>query len=480
VRRSGAAEQALDGGHHRIATHDGRCGSDGSDEVGMSQDRRADTGLGRLPAEVVDWLTKPFASFLRIEAAGGAILLALTIAALAISNSPWSQQFLTFWELPVGIQIGSLQAARSLRDWVNDGLMTLFFFVVALELKRELVLGELRNPRMAALSTAAAAGGMLVPAVLYLVLQWDQDSVHGWGVVMATDTAFVIGCLAILGRRIPQSLRVFMLSLAIIDDIGAILVVAIGYGNQLDWAALAVGGLGIAIIRGMGLLGIRSIPIYFLVGGLIWMAVDASGIHPTVTGVILGLLTPTRRWVSDERLRAILDRVVAYPAGDHWSGDTEDRKALRLAEIAARETLSPVERLEIMLHPWVGFVIMPLFAFANAGVPISVTSLQDPIATAVFFGLALGKPLGVVTFSWLAVRSAIAVRPPNLNWGMLAGGGMLAGIGFTMALFIAGLAFGDDHLNAAKLGILSASVVSAVMGTALLLWLTSSRRVTIG
>ena len=443
----------------------------------MNQDRRVDTGLDRLPGELVDWLAKPFASFLRIEAAGGAILLVVTIAALVLSNSPWADHFLTFWELPVGIRIGSLEAARSLRDWINDALMTLFFFVVALELKRELVLGELRNPRMAALSIAAAAGGMLVPAAIYVVMQWGQEGAHGWGIAMATDTAFVIGCLAVLGHRIPQSLRVFLLSLAIVDDIGAILVVAIGYGGQLDFAALAFGGLGIAMVLGMGLLGIRSIPMYFLVGGLTWLAVDASGIHATVTGVILGLLTPTRRWVSDERLRAILDRVVAYPAGDHWSGDTEDRKALSLAEIAARETLSPVERLEIMLHPWVGFVIMPLFAFANAGVPISVADLKDPIATAVFLGLALGKPLGVITLSWLAVRSGIAVRPPNLSWGMLAGGGMLAGIGFTMALFIAGLAFGDDHLNAAKLGILSASVVSAVLGTALLAWLSSSRRV---
>ena len=176
---------------------------------------------------------------------------------LVLSNSPWADQFLTFWELPVGIRIGSLEAARSLRDWINDALMTLFFFVVALELKRELVLGELRNPRMAALSIAAAAGGMLVPAAIYMMMQWGQEGAHGWGIAMATDTAFVIGCLAVLGRRIPQSLRVFMLSLAIVDDIGAILVVAIGYGSQLDWAALAVGGLEIAIVVGMGLLGIR-------------------------------------------------------------------------------------------------------------------------------------------------------------------------------------------------------------------------------
>src|SRR4029453_7133552 len=226
----------------------------------------------------------------------------------------------------------------------------------------------------------------------------------------------------------------------------------------------------------MGLLGIRSTPVSFLVAGLPWLAVDAAGIPAPVTGVILGLLTPTRRWVSEERLRAILDRVVAYPA-DHWSGDPEDRKARRLAEIAARETLSPVERLEIMLHPWVGFVIMPLFAFANAGVPISAADLRDPIATAVFFGLTLGKPLGAIACSWRAGGSGIAGRPPSLDWGMVAGGGMLAGIGFTMALFIAGLAFGDDHLNAAKLGILSASVVSAVLGTALLAWLSSSTRV---
>ena len=350
--------------------------------------------------------------------------------------------------------------------------MTLFFFLVALELKRELVLGELNNPRTAALSIAAALGGMLVPAGFYLVLQFEQPGESGWGTVMATDTAFVIGCLALLGRRIPQSLRVFMLSLAIVDDIGAILVVAIGYSSHIAWGALALGAGGVALVRGMALFGVRSMALYFLVGGLIWLAVDASGIHATVTGVIVGLLTPTRRWVSDERLHAILDRVVAYPAGDHWSGDTEDRKALRLAETAARETLSPVERLEMMLHPWVGFAIMPLFAFANAGVPIAFADLGNPVTGAVLVGFALGKPVGVLTFSWLAVRTGIARRPASLSWGFLAAGGLLAGIGFTMALFIANLAFDPSLINAAKLGILSASVVSAVAGIALLVWLS--------
>ena len=434
----------------------------------MREDRLADAGLTRLPRELVDQLTKPFARFLGIEAAAGVVLLLFTVAALILSNSPWAHTFLNAWETRVGLQIGSFEFARSLRDWINDGLMTLFFFLVALELKRELVLGELNNPRMAALSIAAALGGMLVPATLYLMLQWGQPGESGWGTVMATDTAFVIGCLALLGPRIPQSLRVFMLSLAIVDDIGAILVVAIGYSSHIAWGALALGALGIAIVRAMALVGFRGFPLYFLVGGFTWLAVDASGIHATVTGVILGLLTPARRWVSDERLYAILDQVVAHPARDDGSGDTKDRQTLQVAEIAARETLSPVERLEIALHPWVGFIIMPLFAFANAGVPLSFGNLGHSVTLAVLIGFTVGKPIGILTFSWLAVRSGIAMRPPDLDWRPLAGGGLLAGIGFTMALFIANLALDQSLIDSAKLGIFLASVVSAVAGLALL------------
>ena len=362
-----------------------------------------------------------------------------------------------------------MEFARSLREWINDGLMTLFFFLVALELKRELVLGELNNPRMAALSIAGALGGMLVPAALYLMLQSGQPGQHGWGTVMATDTAFVIGCLALLGSRIPKDLRVFMLSLAIVDDLGAILVVAIGYSSHIDWGALALAALGVAIVRVMALTGVRSIAIYFLTGAFIWLAVDASGIHATVTGVILGLMTPARRWVSDERLYRILNQVVAHPAGNHGSGDTKDRQTLQMAEVAAREALSPVERLEIMLHPWVAFGIMPLFAFANAGLPLSLDDLGASVTVAVFVGFVLGKPIGVLAFSWLAVRSGIAARPPDLSWRALAGGGLLAGIGFTMALFIANLAFSKNLIDSAKLGIFLASVFSAVAGLALLM-----------
>lgn len=438
----------------------------------MRNDQRGNAESTRLPRELLDRFTKPVTRFLAIEAATGAILLLFTCAALVLSNSPWARSFLNVWETQIGFQVGGRELTRTLRDWINDGLMTAFFFLVSLELKRELVLGELRSLRMAALSMSAALGGMLVPAALYLMMQAGQPGQHGWGTVMATDTAFAVGCLALLGSRIPQSLRVFMLSLAIFDDIGAILVVAFGYSTHIAWGALALAAVGIAVVQVMALLGFRGFPIYFLMGALIWLAVDASGVHATITGVVLGLMTPARRWVSDDRLHAILKQVIAHPDSDEGSGDTRNRETLQVAEIAARETLSPVERLEIGLHPWVGFLIIPLFAFANAGVTLSLDDLDGPVTIAVLVGFAIGKPVGVLAFSWLAVRSGIAMRPPELSWGILAGGGLLAGIGFTMALFIANLSFDESLIGSAKLGIFLASAVSALAGLALLTYTT--------
>lgn len=430
---------------------------------------RQDDDRPQLPGQLIDWLTKPVARFLRIEAAAGSILLLFTVVALLVSNSPWGNAFLAMWEIPVGIGIGELEFSRSIREWINDALMTLFFFLVALELKRELVLGELRKPRTAALSIVAALGGMLVPAVIYWSLQSGEAGQHGWGTVMATDTAFVIGCLALLGKRIPQSLRVFMLSVAIVDDIGAIAVVAIGYGSGIHWLALLVAAAGIVIVRVMALLGIRALVVYFFVGGCVWFMVDASGIHATVTGVILGLMTPTQRWVSGKRLHDILRRVVAHPPDSSGGVNNADtRRSLHIAEAAAREALSPVERLEILLHPWVGFVIMPLFALANAGVQISIDGFKNPVTLAVIAGFVLGKPVGIVAFSWFAIRTGIARRPIDLHWRFIGGGGLLAGIGFTMALFIANLAFSPALLDSAKLGILVASILSALAGVLLL------------
>ncbi|RLQ20389.1 Na+/H+ antiporter NhaA [Seongchinamella sediminis] len=418
----------------------------------------------QLPKEHIDWVVHPITRFVKVEAAAGVVLLLSTLLALSLANSPLRESFNSLWHVSLGINIGTIAFERSLHGWINDAVMTLFFFLIALELKRELVLGELRNPRLAILSISAAIGGMLVPALVYLFFQYGELGQRGWGTVMATDTAFVIGCLALLGTRIPNGLRVFMLSLAVVDDIGAIIVVAVGYGSDINWVAIGFALLGFIIVKVMAFLGIRSMVLFFMVGALIWLAVDASGIHPTVTGVILGLMTPTRKWITDERLHTIMDSVVAYPPGDHWSGDTPDRKVLKTAEAAAREALSPVERLEMMLHPWVGFVVMPLFAFANAGIPFTGTNFISPLTMAVFLGFVLGKPLGIFAFSWLAVQMRIAVLPPNLNWRMILGGGLLAGIGFTMALFIANLAFSPEHIYGVKLGILSASVFSALLG----------------
>jgi NhaA family Na+:H+ antiporter len=431
------------------------------------------SNLAQLPKEPADLFTRPLTRFLRIEAMAGAILLVCTIVALVLSNTAWSTQFLGFWETKAGFSVGGMEFVRSLKHWINDGLMTLFFFVVALELKRELVLGELRDPRRAAFPLAAALGGMVVPAGLFLLLVGDEPGASGWGTVMSTDTAFVIGCLAILGARLPHSLRLFLLSLAIFDDVGAILVVAIAYGGTLNWIALALVALGLAIVAGMARLGFRSIPVYFAMGGLIWLAFDASGVHATLSGVILGLMTPARSWVSDSRLHAIFDRVVAYPPGARWGGNTSARQDLRRAGIAAREALSPIERLEVSLHPWVAFTIMPLFALANAGVPIGATGFVPALATSIFVAFVIGKPIGIVLFSFIAARMRLGIRPSDLPWSLLAAGSLLTGIGFTMALFIAELAFDPGLLNSAKLGILAASVVSAAMGFLALVWLTS-------
>jgi len=438
----------------------------------MSDPRHDPAASVRLPRAFIDRIAPPFVRFLHIEAAGGAVLLVFTIAALILSNSPWADAFFGIWETRLELRLGELEFGRSLKGWINDGLMTLFFFLVALELKREAVLGEMRNPRMAALSVAAALGGMIVPAAAYLALQWAQPGQHGWGIVMATDTAFVIACLALLGPRIPHSLRVFMLFLAIVDDIGAILVVAIGYSSHLDWRMLALAVLCIAILRVLAVVGIRSVLVYSFVGGATWMAIDASGLHATVTGVILGLMTPARRWVSDSRLYAILSQVVAHPAGSQGSGHTSDRGTLQAAEIATRESLSPVERLEMALHPWVSFCIMPVFALANAGLALSWGDAGRPVTVAVFVGFALGKPAGILLFSWLALRSGMAVRPPDLGWGAMAGGSFLAGIGFTMALFIANLALAGPLMDSAKIGIFLASLFSVVVGLALLRWMS--------
>lgn len=405
---------------------------------------------------------------MHVEAASGIVLLGATIAALVLANSALSNWFLGIWTTEVGFRIGTFEMYHSLKHWINDGLMAVFFFVIGLEVKRELVIGELRDPRRAALPVVGAIGGMVVPASIYLALQAGEPGARGWGIPMATDIAFVVGCMAVLGSRVPHGLRVMLLSLAIADDIGAILVIAIGYTESLDLRALVLGLSGLVVVFLLARAGVRSFLAYVVVGALVWLAFHESGVHATIAGVALGLLTPTRTYISEGLFGEILNRASEIFHGGEWESE-EDRgsKVLRFRQ-AARETIPPVEFLETTLHPWVGFFIMPLFALANAGVPFELADFADPVAQAVAAGLVVGKPLGIVLLSVIAVRIGLARLPEGVGWGALIGGGFLAGIGFTMALFIAGLALDGEMLDAAKVGVLGASALAAVAGFAIL------------
>ncbi|MHC4992069.1 MAG: Na+/H+ antiporter NhaA, partial [Planctomycetota bacterium] len=359
----------------------------------------ADRSFGHsdlVPTVPIDRVAKPVVRFMHVEAASGIVLLTATAAALFLANSPWAEGFLAFWKTEFTLGFGPRQMTHSLQHWINDGLMAIFFFVVGLEVKREIVLGELRDPRAAVLPLAAAIGGMVVPAGLYLALQYGDDGVRGWGIPMATDIAFVVGAMALLGRRVPHILRVTVLSLAIVDDIGAILVIAIGYTDHVDLLSLALGVAGILAIVILSRLGVRSLIVFSILGIEVWLAFHESGVHATIAGVILGLMTPARSYLSDTVFGKVLERASEIVKSGTWAQETgRGEKVLKLQK-SARETISPLEYLEASLHPWVAYAVMPLFAFANAGVPFQASYLTNEVAVAVVVGLVVGKPLGVV------------------------------------------------------------------------------------
>ena len=424
-----------------------------------------------LPQAPIDRIVKPVVRFMHVAAASGVVLLICTIAALVMANSVIADSFLAFWKTEVGFTFGSFEFRHSLKHLINDGLMAIFFFVIGLEVKRELVLGELRDLRRATLPIAAALGGMIAPASLYLGYLWGSDGQRGWGIPMATDIAFVVGCMAVLGSRVPHSLRIMMLSLAIADDIGAILVIAIGYTEGLNVAWLSAGLAGIAAVFAISRLGVRSFPVYTVIGVFIWFAFHESGVHATISGVILGLMTPAKSYVSEGVFGEILQRASHIFEGGGFTGLSHRGEKIRQFRRITRETISPLEYLETTLHPWSSFVIMPIFALANAGVAIHIAELGQPIAIAVMLGLVIGKPLGIVLFSWIAVKMGFAQLPEGLGWGVILAGGFLAGIGFTMALFIAELALSNDLLDTAKIGVLAGSAISALAGMILLICL---------
>jgi NhaA family Na+:H+ antiporter len=407
---------------------------------------------------------------MRVQAAGGLVLLAATLVALGAANSPLGDTYRRLWEQPLTVGVGAFELVYPLWYWINDGLMAIFFFVIGLEIKRELVWGELRDPRQVVLPAAAAAGGVLAPIALYLLLQPAPPGRAGWAVPMATDIAFVVGCLALLGSRVPAGLKIFLLSLAIIDDILAVLVIAIFFTATIKAAWLAGAAAGFGLTAMLNRLGVRRVTAYVMVGVGIWLCTLKSGVHPTVAGALLGLITPASAWIGNTALLDVMQRAVERLRGTARSGgpDQERREAAEDLAFAATESVSPLERLEHGLHPWMGFAIMPLFALANAGVAVSLSGVAHPIAAAVAVGLVIGKPVGIVLVSWLVVRLGLAKLPHATSWPALLGAGCLGGIGFTMALFIASLSLAGSGLEAAKSGILVGSAMSLCIGLGLL------------
>lgn len=428
---------------------------------------------------LVERLLTPFRRFANTAPAGGIVLLIATAVALVWANSPWAEAYHHLWETPLRIGIGGWSAQWTAHHFINDGLMAVFFFVVGLEIKREMVAGELKSARTAALPMIAALGGMIVPAAIYALLNRNGAGLRGWGIPMATDIAFALGVLALLGSRVPVGLKVFLSALAIVDDIGAILVIALFYSAGVNWAALTAVAVILLTSAGANAAGIRNPWAYGIIGLFLWGAVLMSGIHATVAGVLLAMTIPVRTRVNEavflreaRRTLAEFDAAAVLTANDPDTtvlSNTDHHTALEELEDLVTDARPPLIKMEHALDGIVAFVIIPLFALANAGLALDANALggafASPIAVGAILGLMIGKPLGITGLSWLAVRAGIASLPAGVNWRMLSGAGVLGGIGFTMALFIAGLAFQDAALlDAAKLGVFAASAITGVAG----------------
>jgi NhaA family Na+:H+ antiporter len=411
--------------------------------------------------------------FLHVEAVGGGVLVLAAVVALIWANSPLAPSYHALWHLPLTIGLGDFVFSKSLHFWINDALMTVFFLVVGMEIRREMHEGALSTLDQALLPVAAAAGGVIVPAAIYLSLNTTAVQAQGWAVPTATDIAFAVGVLALLGRAIPVNVRVFLLALAIIDDVIAVLIIAFFYSGGLQFGGFIVVALGVLIAFGFQRIGVGSAFPYILPGAIVWIGFLITGAHPTLAGVVLGLMTP----VSSIRMREDPVEVVSRVAEELRQSDAVQskdahrlEKPLRQLRVARRELLPPVVRVQTALHPWVAYGVMPIFALANAGVSLTSVDLSagsQSVMLGVGLALVLGKPLGVVGATWLALRMGWSRFAPGVSWGGVWLVGLLAGIGFTMSIFIAMLAFTDERLlNAAKLGVLSGSLLAAIIGLA--------------
>ncbi len=440
----------------------------------------------KLSPRPIDRILSPFEQFFRIEASGGILLLIATISALAWVNSPWSDSYQELWQTKITIGPSGFDLSKAAILWVNDGLMAVFFFVVGLEIKREVLFGQLSSTRAAALPIFAAVGGMAVPALIYVFFNIGGPGIDGWGIPMATDIAFALGILALIGSRAPLSLKIFLTALAIVDDLGAVLVIAIFFTDQLGIVSLGIAALFAILLFGANFVGIRNPLVYFLLAFGLWVAFLKSGVHPTLAGVIAAMAIPSTKLADDRQLHERLQNLtVQFGSIVHDQKEKIEKRRKQVIhelESATAHAGSPLSRLEHTLHPWVAFAIMPIFALANAGLQIdssTIGALDNRISLGVIAGLAVGKPIGVVLFTWIAVRTGIASVPAGLSWRAITAGGFLAGIGFTMSLFISKLALEHTaEIDVAKAGILIASVISALIGSAILVLNFRSKQIT--
>lgn len=426
-------------------------------------------------ANPLERLLRPFQRFAETSTSGGLVLLAATVVALIWANSPAREGYFSLWETEVGLHIAGLQLTMSLHELINDGLMVVFFFMVGLEIKREMLVGELSSVRAATLPIAAAAGGMLVPALIYTAFNAGGPGAAGWGIPMATDIAFALGVLALMGPRVPLGLKVFLAALAIADDLGAVLVIAFFYTDHVNLDMLGLGAGIAALLAAANRLGVRRPGAYAVLGVALWGAFLASGVHATIAGVVLAILVPARTRIDTaeflERGRESLDYFEEVgEEGSNVMTNAGQQAAVHRLEQACEAAQTPLLKMEHALQYWVAFAIIPIFALANAGVDLADAdvgaALTNPVTLGVMLGLVIGKPIGITLLAWISVRAKTAVRPAGTSWGDLHAVSWLGGIGFTMSLFVANLAFGQGSplLEMAKLGILSASVLAAAMG----------------
>lgn len=420
----------------------------------------------------IDQILKPVNKFIHQEFTGGIILFINVLVAIVWVNSPWEESYHHLWESKLSVGFHQFVFNRPLHVWINDGLMALFFFVIGLELKREFISGELSTIRKASLPMMAALGGMLVPAVIYLLLNKNSESENGWGIPMATDIAFALSLLSMAGRHIPVSVKVFLSALAVADDLGAVLVIAFFYTTHISYTPLILAGVLLAFLTIGNILGIRSTLFYLVIGIAVWAGFIFSGVHATIAGVLVAFTVPARTKIDEkEYVSKIRSYTIDFENEIPQNGSltsTEQHQTIEKIKKLSTDAETPLQKVEYSLHPWVAFVIMPLFALANAGIVIKTnffSSLLNPVSLGVTAGLLAGKFIDVLSFTYLMVRLKFSELPHLATWNHMIGVAMLAGVGFTMSLFITGLAFSDPEMvNQAKYGILLASVVAGVAG----------------